>query len=109
MSTSIDEARTDGGHPELFNPALAYRVDATQRQVLFWATPRQRGEKYRARSSKAAPPVLDFAIELVIDRGTPKWPVNYVLVRVVPPEGTKIDRTRRPHRRRLSRDRLGGV
>ena len=83
MSTSIDEARTDGGYPELFNPALAYRVDATQRQVLFWATPRQRGEKYRARSSKAAPPVLDFAIELVIDRGTPKWPVNYVLVRVV--------------------------
>src|SRR5271166_183180 len=96
MSTSLGGVRTDSGSPELLDPALAYLVDATQRQVLFWDTMRQRGEKYREQSAKAAPHVLDFAVELVIDGRTLERPVNYILVRVVPPKGMETDLARRP-------------
>jgi Protein of unknown function (DUF3141) len=96
MSSSHAETRTDGSFPELLSPAVTYLVDAAQRQVLFWDTMRQRGEKYREQSTKTAPHVLDFPIELVIDGRTLEWPVNYVLVRVVPPAGLTIDAARRP-------------
>jgi len=80
----------------LMNAALSFAVDATQRQVLFWDTMRQRGNIYREHIAKSAPHVLDFAAEPVLDGRTLQRPVNYVLARVIPPAGTKIDSTRRP-------------
>jgi pimeloyl-ACP methyl ester carboxylesterase len=42
------------------------------------------------------PHVLDYSAELVIDGRTLKRPVNYLLVRIVPPKGVEIDLKRRP-------------
>ncbi len=85
-STSIDP----------LNPALAYMVDAAQRQVLFWDAMRQRGNQYREHRAKAAPHVLDYPVELIIDGRTLERPVNYALVRVIPPKGINLDPSRRP-------------
>ncbi len=78
------------------NPALAYMIDAAQRQVLFWDSMRQRGNQYSEHRAKAAPHVLDYPVELIIDGRTLEHPVNYVLVRVVPPKGVNLDPSRRP-------------
>jgi Protein of unknown function (DUF3141) len=96
MSSSLDEVRSSGSSLDFLNPALAYLVDVIQRQVLFWDTLRERGERHHEQRAKAAPHVLDYALELVIDGRTLERPVNYVLVRVIPPEGITIDQARRP-------------
>ncbi len=91
--SSIDVAAPPLG---LFAPAVEYMVDAAQRSVLFWDVMRQRGNQYREHLAETAPHVLDYEVELVVDGRTLERPVNYALVRVVPPPGVEIDPTRRP-------------
>ena len=80
----------------LFGPAIEYFVDAAQRSVLFWDTMRQRGDQYREHLAETAPHVLDYKAELVVDGRKLDRPVNYCLVRVVPPPGIEVDPARRP-------------
>ncbi len=80
----------------LFAPAMEYMVDAAQRTVLFWDVMRQRGNQYREHLAETAPHVLEYEVELIIDGRTLERPVNYALVRIVPPEGVEIDPLRRP-------------
>ena len=79
-----------------FGPAVEYMVDAAQRGVLFWDVMRQRGNQYREHAAEKVPHVLDYEAELVIDGRTLPRPVNYVLVRIIPPAGVEIDPMRRP-------------
>src|SRR6478735_7991911 len=71
----------------IFQPAIDYMVDATQRSVLFWDVMRQRGNQYHEHLAETAPHVLDYEVELVVDGRTLERPVNYCLVRVVTPPG----------------------
>jgi pimeloyl-ACP methyl ester carboxylesterase len=80
----------------LFGPAFEYMTDATQRGVLFCDVMRQRSSQYREHLAEKVPHVLDYTAELVMDGRTLKRPVNYLLVRIVPPKGVGIDLTRRP-------------
>jgi pimeloyl-ACP methyl ester carboxylesterase len=80
----------------LCGPAMDYAIDAAQRTVLFWDVMRQRGNQYREHLAQTVPHVLDYEAELIIDGRTLKHPVNYGLVRIVPPKGTVFDPTRRP-------------
>jgi len=80
----------------MFGPAVEYFVDAAQRSVLFWDVMRQRGNQYREHLAETAPHVLDYEAELLVDGRKFERPVNYALVRVVPPAGTQIDPKRRP-------------
>jgi hypothetical protein len=75
---------------------MDYMIDAAQRGVLFWDVMRQRGNQYREHLAETVPHVLEFEVELVLDGRTLDRPVNYGLVRVVPPPGVKLDPTRRP-------------
>ena len=79
-----------------FAPAVEYMCDAAQRSILFWDVMRQRGNQYRERLAETVPHVLEFAVELVMDGRELDRPVNYGLVRIVPPKGVVIDPTRRP-------------
>lgn len=74
----------------------AYWTDACQRSLLFWDVLRQRSERYHEHVAKAAPHVLKFGHELVMDGRGLHRPVNYGLVRVLPPDGMKIDPRKRP-------------
>src|SRR5689334_9806247 len=80
----------------MFGPAVEYLTDAAQRSVLFCDVMRQRGNQYREHLAETAPHVLDYEVELVIDGRTLERPVNYCLVRVVPPPGVEVDLARRP-------------
>jgi len=79
-----------------FAPAFQYAVDVAQRSILFWDVMRERGNQYHAHLAETVPHVLDYGFELIVDGRQLKRPVNYGLVRVVPPEGVVIDPTRRP-------------
>jgi pimeloyl-ACP methyl ester carboxylesterase len=80
----------------VFGPMLEYMTDAAQRSVLFWDVMRQRGNQYREHLAETVPHVLDYTAELVMDGRMLERPVNYLLVRIVPPQGVEIDFTRRP-------------
>ena len=73
------------------DPLSAYLVDAAQRTVLFWDVMRRRGNQYREHMAQTAPNVLHFGAELVMDGRTLDRPVNYGLVRIVPPEDGYLD------------------
>src|SRR5271156_2786337 len=80
----------------LFASAIEYLVDAGQRSILFWDVMRQRGNQYREHMAEAAPHVLDYQAELIIDGRHLDRPVNYCLVRIVPPAGVEVDPAQRP-------------
>src|SRR5215475_11022795 len=76
--------------------AVEYMLDAGQRSVLFLDIMRQRGDQYREHIAQVAPNVLSYAAELIIDGRKLAEPVNYALVRIIPPKGVEIDMKRRP-------------
>ena len=68
-----------------FAPALDYLVDAAQRSVLFWDVMGERANQYHEHLAKEAPHVLSY--EIVMDGRKLDRPVNYALVRIIPPQG----------------------
>jgi hypothetical protein len=76
--------------------AIEYATDAAQRSVLFLDVLRQRGNAYREDVAKNAPHVLDYAFELIVDGRTLDRPVNYALVRIIPPTGIAPEPGYRP-------------
>jgi pimeloyl-ACP methyl ester carboxylesterase len=74
-----------------------YAIDCAQRAVIFWDTLRQRGNNYLEHVEKGQPPVLRYRFETVVDGRTLERPVNYALVRIVPPDGVTVDPRRRPY------------
>src|ERR1700761_3760188 len=94
---STDKLTVPGGALSgLVASAVEYMVDAGQRSVLFLDILRQRGDQYREHVAQTAPHVLSYAAELVIDGRKLEEPVNYALVRIIPPNGVEIDLDRRP-------------
>ncbi|MET1082500.1 MAG: DUF3141 domain-containing protein [Burkholderiales bacterium] len=74
-----------------------YAVDFAQRSVLLLDTLRQRGNNFVEHERQGMPPVLHFDYEVVMDGRSFERPVNYVLLRIVPPKGVMVDPTRRPY------------
>jgi pimeloyl-ACP methyl ester carboxylesterase len=77
-------------------PAIEYGVDAAQRTTLLWDVLRRRGNQFLQDIADPAPQVLSYEAEVVVDGRILERPVNYRLLRIVPPEGVQVDPTRRP-------------
>src|SRR5437762_7873558 len=78
------------------NSAVEYWVDAWQRSILLLDVLRQRGNNSAEHNARRAPHVLSFEAEVLLDGRTLPRPVNYALVRIVPPKGTSVDPSKRP-------------
>jgi pimeloyl-ACP methyl ester carboxylesterase len=81
---------------EVTNSAVEYWVDAWQRSILLLDVLRQRGNNCVEHNAREAPHVLNFDVELVLDGRLLARPVNYALVRIIPPKGASIDPSKRP-------------
>jgi hypothetical protein len=82
---------------ELWHEWYRYSVDAAQRSVLMLDTLRQRGNNLLEHQRAGLPPLLNFDYEMVLDARKFARPVNYALVRIVPPAGIVVDEGRRPY------------
>ena len=82
---------------QLWHDAVVYGIDTWQRSILFWDILRQRGNVFNEHAASGKPPVLTFDYELVVDGATLPRPCNYLLLRIVPPEGVTTDPTMRPY------------
>lgn len=96
-----EELAAPAAHPlnpwELCNAWYRYGVDVAERSVLFWDTLRQRGNDYLEHVRQGQPPLLHFDHEAVLDGRNFERPVNYALLRIVPPAGVEVDPGRRPY------------
>jgi pimeloyl-ACP methyl ester carboxylesterase len=94
----LDDLLTTPKSPwEIWGQAQEYSVDLAQRSILFWDTLRQRGNNYLAHERAGSPPVLHFEYETVLDARQFDRPVNYALLRIIPPAGVTVDPKRRPY------------
>ena len=78
------------------NHLLDYWIDAWQRSILLLDVLRQRGNASAEHNAREAPHVLSFEAEIALDGRLLPRPVNYALVRIVPPKGIAIDQSKRP-------------
>jgi hypothetical protein len=77
-------------------PLWEYALDAWQRSVLFLDVLRERGNIHLEHNAQEVPHVLNFETELICDGRTLPRPVNYALVRIVPPKNAPSDPDKRP-------------
>ena len=82
---------------EFWMDGCNYAVDLWQRSILFWDALRQRGNAFVEHERAGKPPVLHFDYEMILDARTFDRPVNYALVRIIPPKGVTVDPKRRPY------------
>ena len=82
--------------PDGARGSVEYVVDALQRNVLFLDALRQRGNQYLQQEAEPVKHVLRFKYELVMSGLDLERPVNYGLVRILPPEGVETDPASRP-------------
>lgn len=81
---------------QVMTAAQDYWRDAFERSVLFFDVLRQRGNAYVERAEAFAPHVLKFKPQIVLDGRELPRPVNYLLVRIQPPEGVVTNPDKRP-------------
>lgn len=90
-------AKTANGYSFLDGKELLeYLTDAGQRTVLFWDVMRQRGNQYLEHMAEKVPHVLQFEHEPIMSGLDLPRPVNYGIVKIIPPKGTSIDPLKRP-------------
>lgn len=73
-----------------------YCIDAWQRSILFLDILRQRGNIHFEYQAQSAPNVLNFKSVVLIDGRDLLDPVNYMLMRILPPDGVVTDPKKRP-------------
>lgn len=76
--------------------ATEYVIDFWQRWLIFLDILRQSGNQQAEMTSRPVNAVLIYGHELILKGTELPRPVNYGLVRVVPPKGTVIDPKKRP-------------
>ncbi|MFC4524692.1 DUF3141 domain-containing protein [Cupriavidus pinatubonensis] len=76
--------------------AVEYGVDAWQRSILLQDILRQRGNESTEHEREGMPPVLVFEHETLADARTLPEPVNYALLRIIPPADMPTDPAKRP-------------
>ena len=75
---------------------MEYWRDFAQRSILFLDILRRRGNQYEKMRARPINSVLIYDFEIVLRGDTLPRPVNYALVRVIPPAGVEIDEHKRP-------------
>jgi len=92
----IADTFSGGGPLDLMLAFQGWAVDARQRQILFLDALRKRGDDFFEHEAAGAPPVLIYDYELMLDGATLQRPCNYILLRILAPEGVEIDDSKRP-------------
>lgn len=82
---------------ELFRMAADYGLDAMQRLALTLDVLRERGNNDKSHEEAGTPPVLDYDYRVLVDGRSLARPVNYQLLKILPPKGVKVIDGKRPY------------
>lgn len=81
----------------LIDAWTAYLVDAGQRTVLTLDSLRKRGDIFTTHEAAGTPPVLIYDYDIVLDGADLPRPCNYMLLRILPPDGIEVFDWKRPY------------
>jgi len=81
----------------LFDQAREYSKDFIRRLILTTDIMRQRADSDAVHEQADCPPVLTYDSEVVVDGRMLQHPVNYLLLKITPPEGVEIKEWKRPY------------
>jgi uncharacterized protein DUF3141 len=93
----LDAWRNLPQHGPYANELRDYALDLVRRSILFLDVLRRRGNEFLEYEASGQPPLLAFDYETLIDGRQLERPVNYCLVRIIPPEGVSVQPTKRPY------------
>jgi pimeloyl-ACP methyl ester carboxylesterase len=93
----MDDLRTAQAEGRLAEAWTGYLRDAWERMILTADTLRKRGDVFLDHEAAGCPPVLIYDYEVIMDGADLPYPSNYMLLKIVPPEGVTVDDTRRPY------------
>ncbi|MFW9595829.1 MAG: DUF3141 domain-containing protein, partial [Macromonas sp.] len=82
---------------QVAHTATEYAVDAAQRGVLTLDVLRERANSDQAHEAAGTPPVLMYDYEVLMNGEDLPRPVNYLLLKILPPAGTEVLDTNRPY------------
>jgi pimeloyl-ACP methyl ester carboxylesterase len=82
---------------EIWPQWYQYSMDIAQRSIQFLDALREPGQKVIERNAAGLPPLPHFDYETILDGRKLERPVNYALVRIIPPAGVSVDPKRRPY------------
>lgn len=85
------------GDGRLVQDFAEYTRDALERMALVANTLRKRGDIFLEHEAAGCPPVLIYDYEVIMDGKDLPYPSNYMLLRIVPPEGVTVNDSRRPY------------
>jgi pimeloyl-ACP methyl ester carboxylesterase len=88
---------TAQGRNGLSKDAATYAKDAARRAILTVDVLRERADNDARHEANGSPAVLSYESELVMDGKALPRPVNYQLLRIVPPEGVQTFDWKRPY------------
>lgn len=94
LGARLSEAAKDRN---IFEAANAYTTDTARRYFLTLDTLRERGNNDIEHEAAGTPPVLIYKSEVVVDGRTLLHPVNYVLLKIIPPAGIAVHDWKRPY------------
>ena len=81
----------------LFDQAREYSKDFMRRLILTTDIMRQRADSDAVHEQADCPPVLTYDSKVVVDGRMLQHPVNYLLLKITPPEGVEIKEWKRPY------------
>jgi pimeloyl-ACP methyl ester carboxylesterase len=74
-----------------------YLRDAGERTTLTLDALRKRGDIFLEHEEAGCPPVLIYDYEIVMDGKDLPYPSNYMLLRIIPPDGVEVVNRKRPY------------
>ncbi len=96
-SRLVDRLSSVAGKDQMGKAFEEYMLDASQRGILTLDALRQRGDVFLEHEAAGAPPVLIYDYEIVVDGAKLPQPSNYILLKILAPEGIKIHDWKRPY------------
>ncbi|MEH7829342.1 DUF3141 domain-containing protein [Gemmobacter denitrificans] len=93
----MDDLRQSQAEGRLQADQAEYLRDAWDRMILTLDTLRKRGDIFLDHEEAGCPPVLIYDYEIIMDGADLLYPANYMLLKIIPPEGVTVNDSRRPY------------
>ncbi len=94
LNARFSAPKSDGS---LSEDALAYAENAARRAILMLDVLRERADNDAAHEAAGSPPVLSYESEIILDGRNLPRPVNYMLLKIIPPQGVATFDWKRPY------------
>jgi pimeloyl-ACP methyl ester carboxylesterase len=97
MNEVMGQFRDAQAQNHLLEDAQSYVRDSAERMVLTADALRKRGDIFLKHEAEGCPPVLVYDYETVMDGKDLPFPCNYMLLKILPPDGVAIKDRKRPY------------